>query len=74
MQCPRCGETEGGRLIITPTGENIMCASCGRIFQGDDCEKSIELAKKLIRKAEGLLLPAGTGQQEFRLSQIRESL
>jgi len=73
MQCPRCGETDREHLIITPTGENVLCDTCGKIFRGDDCEKSIELAKKLIRQAEGLL-PAGTGEQEFKLSEIRESL
>lgn len=51
-----------------------------KMFQGEieihdvlDEHDAVELAKVLIKVAEDLL-PAGTGEQEFKLSQIRESL
>jgi len=51
-----------------------------KIRQGDmilkealDEHDAVELAKVLIKVAEDLL-PVGTGEQEFNLSKIRESL
>ena len=51
-----------------------------KIHQGDtvlqevlDEHDSTELAKVLLQVAEDLL-PAGTGEQEFQLSKIREAL
>lgn len=37
MECPRCGETDREHLIITPSGQNVLCYTCGGFFvEGED--------------------------------------